>query len=249
LRGGAPAAQAVYDVANPDASPLAALRWGAFALKHRVRPRAHASLGLSAGLFGTGMAFRADVLRELPWHSFSIAEDVEYHLALAEAGHRVAFVGDSRVQSAMPTTTATAHAQQLRWESGNARLARRAVPLAILGLRRRDANLTLAGLELLLPPQTLLGPANLFCLVAAGLLRSRPLALAAVGTTAGQAVYVVAGLRVAGAPPSVYRALRSAPSLAASKLAIFSRIARGRGTDEWLRTDREAAVPQPVEVA
>jgi hypothetical protein len=149
----------------------------------------------------------------------------------------------------MPTTTATAHAQQLRWESGNARLARRALPLAVLGLRRRDANLTLTGLELLLPPQTLLGPANLFSLAAAVLLRSRALALAAGATLAGQGVYVLAGLRVAGAPPSVYRALRSAPSLAAAKLGIFSRIARGQGADEWLRTEREADLPRPAEVA
>jgi hypothetical protein len=242
LRAGAPAAQASYDVANPAASPLSGLRWAAFALKHRVRPRGRAALGLSAGLFGTGMAFRAEVLRLHPWRSFSIAEDIEYHLELASAGMRVAYVGNSCVESAMPTTAASAHGQQLRWESGNARLAREYGPrLALAGLRRRDANLALAGLELLLPPQTLLGPANALCLGAAALLRSRPLAVAAAGSSAGQVAYVLAGLRVAGAQPAVYQALRSAPSLAAHKLRIFGRIAGGRGTDQWLRTEREPA--------
>jgi 1,2-diacylglycerol 3-beta-glucosyltransferase len=243
LRRGAPAAQAIYDVLNPEASPTAALRWGAFALKHRVRPRGRVAFGLSAGLFGTGMAFRADLLQALPWDAFSVAEDIQYHLHLADFGARVAYVHDSMIRSAMPTTGQKGHRQQLRWESGNARLAREYAPRLIRsGLRRRDANLTLAGVELVLLPQSLLGPLNVVCFVAAGVLRSRRLALAAVATTVGQAVYVLVGLRLVDAPPPVYRALLSAPRLVADKLGIFARIARGRGTNQWLRTDREPIV-------
>ncbi len=58
LRGGAAAVQVAYDVANPEASSSAALRWAGFALMHRVRPRGRRGLGLSADLFGSGMAFR-----------------------------------------------------------------------------------------------------------------------------------------------------------------------------------------------
>ncbi|MBE2317961.1 glycosyltransferase [Solirubrobacter sp. CPCC 204708] len=249
LRGGAPAAQAIYDVLNAEASPTAALRWAAFALKHRVRPRGRVALGLSAGLFGTGMAFRADLLKALPWDAFSVAEDIQYHLHLAEFGARVAYVHDSMIRSAMPTTGDKGHRQQLRWESGNARLAREYAPRLIAsGLRRRDANLTLAGVELVLLPQSLLGPLNVVCLLAAGVLRSRRLALMAVATTAGQAFYVLAGLRLVDAPPNVFRALLSAPRLVADKLGIFARIARGRGTNQWLRTDREPVTEPPVAV-
>jgi 1,2-diacylglycerol 3-beta-glucosyltransferase len=251
LRSGAAAAQARYDVANPEASPTSALRWAAFALKHRVRPRGRAALGLSSGLFGTGMAFRAQLLRAHPWRSFSIAEDIEYHLELARAGIRVTQVEDTGVVSRMPTTASTARRQQLRWESGNVRLARRhALALARAGLRQRDGNLALAGLELLLLPHSLLAPANMLCLGAAATARSRPLGLIGAATAAAQIVYVLGGLRLIGAPRPVYRALASAPRFAVAKLAIFGRIAGGRGTEVWLRTDREhapAAQPEPVE--
>jgi cellulose synthase/poly-beta-1,6-N-acetylglucosamine synthase-like glycosyltransferase len=250
LRGGARAAQAIYDVGNPEASPMSGLRWAAFALKHRVRPRGRAALGLSAGLFGTGMAFRTELLRAVPWQSFSIAEDIEYHLQLAWAGVPVAYVDRSSIASNMPTTAATAHGQQLRWESGNLRLARtHAASVVLAGARRRDANLALAGWELLLPAQTLLGPLTLVCVAGSLGARSPRLTRAAAATAAGQLVYVLAGLRVAGAPPAVYRALGAAPRLVAAKLAIFSRIARGQGTTEWLRTDREPVAETPVGVA
>ena len=246
LRGGAQAAQAIYDVANPESSPTAALRWAAFALKHRLRPRGRAALGLSAGLYGTGMAFRAELLRAQPWRAFSISEDVEYHAQLARAGVRVAFVDGAWVTSAMPTSDEAAHRQQLRWESGNARMARElGAPLVAAGLRRRDANLVVHGLELALPPQTLLVPGCLASLVVGGVARSRPLATIAAATAAGQVVYVFAGLRLVGAPKAVYRALPAVPRLAARKLAIFGRVARGRGTLEWLRTDRESDVVAP----
>lgn len=249
LRRGAEAAQAVYDVGNPGASATAGLRWAGFALRHRVRPRGRAALGLSAGLFGTGMGFRAHLLRELPWRAFSIAEDLEYHVLLAQRGVRVAYVERAHLTSAMPTTDAAAHHQQMRWESGNTRLAgEHAAALLRSGLARRDANLLVTGAELLLPPQSLLVPVSAACLAAGALTRSRGLLLATVGIAAGQALYVLGGLRLAGAPPEVYRALAAAPRLVASKLPIFASIAGGGGATEWRRTKREPVVTQPLEV-
>src|SRR3954451_13523140 len=148
----------------------------------------------------------------------------------------------------MPTSAGTAHRQQPRWESGNARLARRGALIALEGARRRDANLALAGLELLLPPQTLLIVTNAACLAAAFTFGGRGLRRSATATTAGQVVYVLGGLRAAGAPPVVYRALAATPRLVGRKLAIFARIAGGHGTEEWLRTDREAPVRVAAEV-
>ena len=248
VRAGAPAAQAAYDVANPDASPAAALRWAGFALMHRVRPRGRAAAGLSADLFGTGMAFRADVLRDVPWTSFSVTEDAEYHVRLVEAGHRVAYVGEAAVASPMPTTHDAARDQQLRWESGNGRLARASAGrLVRAGLRRRDPHLLHAGAEQLVPPQSLLIAANGACLLAAAALgRRRAVLPAAVG--AGQAVYVLGGLRAAQAPSGVYRALLRSPVLVARKLAVLLEVGEGRGATDWVRTEREPIPhhPEPV---
>ncbi len=242
LRTGARAVQADYAVGNPAASSSSALRYAGFALMHRVRPRGKERLGVSAGLFGTGMAFRADLLRECPWESFSVTEDAEYHLRLVEAGERVRYAGEARVTSAMPTTDRGASEQQMRWESGNAALARRAAPgLLCSGVRRRDRERLHAGVEQLIPPQTLLLAGNAAAGAAAVALRSRALAIAAAATALGQAAYVLGGLAAADAPPEVFRAVLRAPALAARKLGVFGRVAAGRGATAWVRTRREGA--------
>jgi 1,2-diacylglycerol 3-beta-glucosyltransferase len=246
LRSGAPAAQAAYDVANPEASATSALRWAGFALMHRVRPRGRAALGLSADLFGTGMAFGPELLRELPWRSFSVTEDAEYHVRLVEAGYRVAYVGEASVASPMPTTDAAAREQQLRWESGNASLARSSARRLLRhGTRRRDVHLLHAGAEQLVPPQALLIAANGACLMAGAARRRRSAVAGAAIVGVGQAAYVLGGLHVAGAPPVVYRALLRTPALVARKLAVLVRVGSGRGATAWVRTEREPAAPAP----
>src|SRR5205814_8518557 len=120
LAAGAAAGQADYVVANPGASWAAALRFAAFRLINTVRPAGRERLGLSAGLLGTGMAFRRDLLRRLPWDAFSVAEDQEYHARLVLAGERVAFAREASVSSAMPAGLRAARTQQERWEGGKA---------------------------------------------------------------------------------------------------------------------------------
>lgn len=239
LRTGADAVQTDYVVANPDASTTSALRYAGFALMHRVRARGKAGLGLSVGLFGSGMAFSAALLRAVPWASFSVTEDAEYHVRVVEHGTVVRYAGEASVSSAMPTTDAAAREQQLRWESGNSALARSTVPrLLVAGLKRRDRQRLHAAVERLVPPQTLLLAASMGAGLAAIGLRARPAAGLAAVTVAGQAGYVVVGLRVAGAPPAVRRVVRRGPLLALRKLTIFGRIAIGRGAGAWVRTQR-----------
>ncbi len=55
------AVQSRYDVCNAEESPTAALRAAGFVLKHVIRARGRARLGLSCGLFGSGMGFRTPV--------------------------------------------------------------------------------------------------------------------------------------------------------------------------------------------
>ena len=43
------------------------------------------------------MCFAAPVLERLPWQWFTLAEDVEFHLALVQAGLRVEFAPETRV--------------------------------------------------------------------------------------------------------------------------------------------------------
>jgi cellulose synthase/poly-beta-1,6-N-acetylglucosamine synthase-like glycosyltransferase len=233
------AVQARYEVANAAESPAAALRWAGFALRHDIRARGKRRLGLSCGLFGTGMGFRASLLRDVPWSAFSITEDAEYHVRLLQAGERVAFVDGAAVMSAMPTTGAVARGQQLRWESGNVALARASVPALLAGgLAARDRQRVHAALEQLVPPQSVLASGTLALVATALSLRARRLAQVGAATFVAQGCAVLGGLVAARAPAATWRALPHAPWLVARKLAVFSRILSGRSARAWVRTAR-----------
>jgi hypothetical protein len=240
LRDGARALQVDYVVANPEESPVSALRFAAFALVNTVRPRGKQRLGLSCGLGGTGMAFGRGLLRSHPWNTTRLTEDEEYHLRLVLAGERIEFVADASVSSAMPTSGSASRQQQARWEQGKLQVIGRWAPRLILsGLARGDLRRVHAGLECLVPPQSLIAAGSLGSTLGALLLGRRRLLVLALATLVGQLTFVLAGLRLVRAPASVYRALLTAPVLIATKLAIYGRLLRGRGPDSWVRTERE----------
>jgi cellulose synthase/poly-beta-1,6-N-acetylglucosamine synthase-like glycosyltransferase len=232
---GADAAQVRYVVSNPAQAPEAALRAAAFCLMNEVRPLGQAALGLSAGLRGTGMAFRAQSLRAVPWESYSVTEDVEFHLALLEAGQLVAFVDNAEVASPMPTSSGTARAQQLRWDSGNVQLARGVPRLLLSAVRRRNLQLAHAALERLVPPQVVLAAGS--CAVAARGGRRGRIGRAIV---AAELTYVLGGLAVAAPPAPVWRALPRAPELVLRRLRIIAESLTGRSSEQWVRTERES---------
>jgi 1,2-diacylglycerol 3-beta-glucosyltransferase len=238
---GAPAAQARYEVANPDASAASALRAAAFALWNNVRPMGKDQLGLSCGLLGTGMAFRRDVLERVPWRAFSVAEDAEYHARLVAAGEHVAFVPEASVTSNMPVRLGETD-QQLRWESGRTAVARAWTPrLVAAGLRARDHRAVHAGLELAIPAQSLQLAGGLAGALAAGLSGRPALVRVALANLCAQAVYVLGGLALAGAPRAAYRGLLLAPVLVAHKLSLYARILTVGGPRAWVRTGRGTA--------
>ncbi len=240
LRGGAAALQTAHIVSNPEDSPVAALRYAGFRLVMTVRPTGLAALGLSAGLYGTGMGFRRDVLREISWRSYSITEDLEQHLNLVSRGHRVVALPHSIVASPAPLTHADAESQQFRWEGGRSQLATRTAPaVALRGLKRRDPVLTMAAVDLMVPPQSLHAAGNVAMLGTALALRSRGLAAAALLSIAAQGAYVAGGLVATRAPAPVWRAMLEAPVLVARKLGVLGRVAAGGTPDEFVRTRRE----------
>jgi 1,2-diacylglycerol 3-beta-glucosyltransferase len=217
LLAGAGVVQAAYGIANPDASWVAALRYASLELMNVVRPLGASGLGGSAGLYGTGMAFTAELLAGVPWTARSLVEDREQHLSLVAAGERVAFAPEARVRAPAETTLGASRGQQLRWEAGRATLIRRWLPtLLARGLRRRDAAQLHAAVDLVIPPQSVL----LAAAVAAAVRRpTRPAGLASL---AAQAAFVAGGLALVRAPAVVWRALALSPALAAFKLALLA---------------------------
>jgi GT2 family glycosyltransferase len=245
LHSGARAMQVDYVAGNPEASNASALRFAAFAVGDTVRFLGKERLGLSCGLVGTGMAFSRELLERNPWTSTGLVEDGEFHMRLVLAGERVEFVPEAQVSQAVPTSHRAGSSQQARWEAGKLQLIRRwSGRLLASGLAKRDPLRIHAGLECLVPPQSVIaiGGAGGAC---AGLaLGSRRLLGLSLLTSLAQATFVLGGLRLVGAPAYVYRALLTAPALVANKIGLYGRLASGRGPTAWVRTEREAPSPE-----
>ena len=239
LRAGHRIVQADYTVANPGASRRAALRFAAFAVVNTMRPRGKTSLGLSAGLLGTGMAFSIEVLARVPWDAESLVEDRDQHLLLVAAGERVVFVPEASVTSPMPTDAANAATQETRWEAGRLDLVRHRLPeLARTAARRRDARLAAAVVDELVPPRSALVTVAAAA-AAVGALAGAPGAVRLAAATAlAQATVVLGSLALARAPRSVYAALLSAPAYAAARSRLLARVAANGQPREWVRTSR-----------
>jgi 1,2-diacylglycerol 3-beta-glucosyltransferase len=233
------AVQARYEVSNAEDSPTAALRAAGFMLKHLIRARGRARLGLSCGLFGSGMGFRLSLFDEMAWPA-SVTEDTELHLMLVRRGIGVRFAEAAAVRSAMPTTPAAAADQQMRWESGNAQ-ATGGHLLGLLGrgLAKRDTQQLGAAAELLVPSQSMLAAGSLGLGLVSAVVGRRRVAALAAATIAAQAVYVVGGLAAAGAPGASLTALAHAPGFVAGRLKVLGRVATGRRARTWVRTTRE----------
>ena len=241
---GAEAVQARYLVANPAAAPAAAARAAAFALAADVRPLGKDRLGLSCGLLGTGMGFTWAHLQRHPWSSFGLTEDVERHLALVLAGERVVLASETAVHSAMPESLDGATSQQSRWEAGKLTLVRRWTPrLLAAGARERDPVRVHAGLELVVPPQSLLALSAAAGVALGTLARLRGPRRLALACAAAQAAFVAGGMLRMRAPAAAWRGLALAPALALRKAAVVGRIAAGRGPTGWERTARDHRTP------
>lgn len=251
------ALQGRYGVLNPGSGWRAALMRAAFELCNHVKLLGSDRLGLPVGLKGNGMIFTRATLASAPWTGRSITEDIDYGLdLLAEHGLRVEYAPEALVLAQMPITGTQGASQRARWEGGRYRLVRERVPrLLSAALRRRDARLLVAALDLTVPPLAeLVGLIALWgavlAVAASHLDTSLRLASAAAYAAAvvGLCAYVLVGLRAAGAGAEAYLALLRAPLYIFWKFALYGRAlltgrrgrdrAKGAVEDEWVRTER-----------
>jgi hypothetical protein len=96
-----------------------------------------------------------------------------------------------------------------------------------------------AGLEELVPPQSLLAAGSFGCALLAAPLKSRSAVILAGLALAGQLTFVFGGLALVRAPLRVYQALCAAPTLVVRQLWLYATLLAGRGPDSWIRTARQ----------
>jgi 1,2-diacylglycerol 3-beta-glucosyltransferase len=239
LERGAQAVQAYYSVLNAHDSALAGLRYAALAAVHYLRPLGRSALGLSTGLKGNGMCFTGQVLRQFAWNWFTLAEDVEFHLALVEHGVRVEFAAETWVKGDMPVTLGQAASQNARWERGRLQLIRSHLPrLMWHGLRQRSALRLDAAAEQLIPPLSVPFAVGVGALALAWLLGNLSLIAVAAGCLAGYVVYLLVALILVRAPLRIYLTLGMAPLYIGWKVSLYARALLGARGTAWVRTAR-----------
>jgi cellulose synthase/poly-beta-1,6-N-acetylglucosamine synthase-like glycosyltransferase len=239
LAAGARVVQAYYSVLNAQQSAVAGLRYAALAAVHYLRPLGRSAFGWSCGLKGNGMCFEAGILQEFPWHWFTLAEDVEFHLALVERGISVNFAPETWVKADMPITLQQSATQNSRWERGRLQLIRLHVPRLLLeGLRDRNLLQIDAALEQLIPPLSVPFALGAISIPASWLTGAPLLTLTALACLVGYAVYLVAALALVSAPLRIYLTLGMAPLYIVWKVGLYARSMVGGRSNAWVRTAR-----------
>jgi cellulose synthase/poly-beta-1,6-N-acetylglucosamine synthase-like glycosyltransferase len=171
------------------------------------------------------------------WGAFTLAEDVEYHLHLVEAGIRVAYAAEANVMAELPVTLRQSRSQNVRWDRGRLQMLRAYGPRLLLNsIRRGDLKQLDAVAEQLVPPFSLLTGQAVLALALTTALRQHAARRLATLVAIGQIGYVVTGLRLVRAGPRAYLALLFAPIYIGWKLWVYALAAAGLRNSRWIRT-------------
>ncbi len=241
IEGGAKAVQAHYGVLNPWSSwrtQLITIAKGSF---HIVRSRARERLGLSCGVRGNGWCVTHELLRLVPYQSFSLTEDLEYGIQLGLAGIRVAYADEAHSDADMVSAESIARKQRQRWEQGRFELMRsRTVPLLKAAVRRPSLVCLDLALDLLVLPLSYVA-LNLAALIflAALIGLKDPAAWMwlwwALACMAALVIHVLRGAQVSGMGVRGLAALAHVPGFLVWKMIVLF----GRKSAGWIRTERE----------
>jgi 1,2-diacylglycerol 3-beta-glucosyltransferase len=241
IERGARAIQANYGILNPWSSwrtQLITIAKGAF---HIVRSRARERLGLSCGVRGNGWCVTHELLRQVPYRYYSLAEDLEYGIALGAAGCSVHYAGEAHADADMAANEKTARTQRQRWEQGRYRLVRDAtLPLLRTALKQRSLLCLDLAFDLIVPPLSYVTIfVALFGFVAGVAVFLDPSAKFwvwwALGCALALLLHVLRGWQLSGIGSRGLIALAHVPGFILWRIWLLT----GRKPGEWVRTERE----------
>lgn len=246
-RTGCPA-QAVYVLGLPEGEHGVRDRVSAFAVrvKNESRPIGLSHLGGKWGaclITGSGFAMPWELADADRFARGDIVEDMTIGLELAVAGTPPRFCPGARVDSTLPSGEEAKRTQRERWEHGHLdTILKKGLPMLGRGVFTLRPALVLLGLELLVPPLSLLVLGTLGFVVLAALLAllglsvwpvalgSAALAMVGIGTVCA---WWVVGRKILPAvelPGAVWYALAKGP------IYVGALVRRQTG---WVRTARD----------
>jgi 1,2-diacylglycerol 3-beta-glucosyltransferase len=242
IERGAKAMQAHYEVLNAGDSWRTRLLTIAMSCFHRVRSRAREQLQLSCGIRGNGWCITHDLLLQVPYEAYSLAEDIEYGIELGLAGERVHYVDEAHVAAAMVSGEQASRSQRQRWESGRWQLiCSRVLPLLRAALHRPSRVCADLAMDLLVPPLAQVAVIIMLLAVLAGIAGAMvpatlPWLWIATGCAFAVALYVLRGWQLSGIGIRGLLDLARAPVFIAWKIALMI---SAKSPTEWVRTGRE----------
>ena len=242
IGNGAHAVQVHYGVLNPNVAWRTRLMSIALGSFHIVRSRARERLRLSCGIRGNGWCVTHDLLARVPYHAYSLTEDIEYGVALGLQGERVHYADEGHVYGEMVTNSRSAASQRQRWEQGRFKLIRQHALALFRAAAGQSSRVCLdLGFDLLVLPLSYIALNIVALAVLAGLSAFVDAHLlqwlwVAAACAACVACYVLRGWWVSGVGWRGLPDLLWAPVFIVWK--IFLAVAGSRAT-EWLRTERE----------
>lgn len=237
--------QSLYLMLVPkDAAVGKGLNLFAWRIKNWIRPLGLNLLGLPTQLFGTGMAFPIGLLLNRDMGNDRLAEDAALGIALASAGYPAFFLSEAEVHSCFPVSEVGHRQQRERWEKGHLENIVELAPRALFqSLRDRNFGLAALAIDMAIPPLSLLVLVTVICGVFGVLAYGVGGPLFAVAIPFVSGLLLVLGTMFAwlaiGRDVLPFRELLRLPLHAVRKFGFYHRIASGKGTSKWIRTDRK----------
>jgi cellulose synthase/poly-beta-1,6-N-acetylglucosamine synthase-like glycosyltransferase len=216
-------------------------------INNRLRNAARHNLGFSCRLMGDAMCFSRAVLEKYPWSTFSLTEDIEYGVFLLQQGVRVAYVPKAESFGQAAGNWQRAEKQRMRWEGGVLDMRRRlGWQLLMDGLGTRRLALIDRGIEMLLPPYSILAVLSLFVFIGQWLANGVglfPLWATAVIVMSWMLLPVIA-LLLDRAPLKLFVTLFYGPLYLTWRLWVrLLTVLRGQRV-QWVRTPRQEESPK-----
>lgn len=237
------AVQARY-LMRPTNAEHRAFRLSSFAwlVRNHVRPLGYARLGLGCHLMGTGMAFPLAAMQSVEFATGHIVEDLVLGAELTLKGYAPRYCEAAYVTSQAPASETGREVQRTRWIHGHLLVLRHYAPALIWsGLRRGRPEAFFLGVDLLVPPLTMLLAADLIVIVATllWLLVSGAAfpAIVATAIVSASGVSLAAAWLVHGRSVIGLRDLVSLPSHLLTVARIATRFFRGARSG-WTRSER-----------
>lgn len=230
----------------------------AFTVRNLVRQRGVERLGWPSQLQGTGMAFCWSAVEAVNVASGNVVEDMQLGIDLAVAGMTASPCTGARGVSPHVRGARAMRSQRDRWEHGHLRTLASQLP-RLLGaaIRQRRGELVLLGLDLAVPPLSLLTWLSAVVMTGGALLAlsgggTAPLVLSSAPGAVGFAALAGAWWRF-GRELLPTRAALAVPLYVAGKLGVYARALAG-GERRWQRSARPPAgssnpLPDPAQPA